>query len=105
MDKEIYAFIFQGEIERIYIETGGDTKIGDLIKNYFQRIKKSNLLSQNHENTYFMYNSKKINDDDYDKKLYEYFHHPRGNLIMNFFIKFFYFRLEIFFSYFFFAKS
>ena len=82
MDKEIYAFIFQGEIERIYIETGGDTKIGDLIKNYFQRIKKSNLLSQNLENTYFMYNSKKINDDDYDKKLYEYFHHPRGNLIM-----------------------
>ena len=82
MDKEIYSFVFNGEIERIYIEAEGQIKIGELIKNYFQRIKKSNLLSQNDENTYFMYNSNKIKNVDYDKKLYEYFNHPRGNLIM-----------------------
>ena len=82
MDKEIYSLVFNGEIERIYIEAEGQIKIGELIKNYFQRIKKSNLLSQNDENTYFMYNSNKIKNVDYDKKLYEYFNHPRGNLIM-----------------------
>ena len=82
MDKVIYTFIFQGEIEKLYIEAEKDTKIGELIRKYFQRIEKPNLLSQNAENTYFLYNGRKIENCDYDKKLYEYFHNPIGNLIL-----------------------
>ena len=82
MDKKIYSFIFIGEVERLYIDAKEDTKISELIKIYFKRIEKSNLLSKNNENTYFLYNSRKIEVFDYDKKLCEYFKNPLGNLIM-----------------------
>jgi hypothetical protein len=36
MDKVIYTFIFQGEIEKLYIEAEKDTKISELIRKYFQ---------------------------------------------------------------------
>ena len=73
MDKKFYTFIFQGYNQQITLNVQGNTKISELIKLYFEKIQKSNLLINNIENTYFVYNSMKILDSDYDKKVCEYF--------------------------------
>ena len=81
MNKIIYTFIFQDN-QNIYIGAEINTKIGELIKMYFKKIKKPNLLSKNNENIYFLYNGQKIENNDYNKKLYEYFYNISNNMIL-----------------------
>jgi len=73
MEDEQYNLIFQGFGNPIALVEKGGTKISELIKIYFKRIEKSNLLVDNVSNIYFTYNTKIINPNDYDKKISDYF--------------------------------
>jgi len=70
---KIYNIIFINDCgERINIIANSDTKIGDLIKEYFKRMEKSNLLLKNFENIYFFYNNGKL-EGYYEKSIGSYF--------------------------------
>jgi serine/threonine protein kinase len=75
-----YTFQFKGIIN-IPISEKGETELGELIKKYFKKIEKSNLLTNNIDNIYFIYNGVIIKKEDYTKKLCDYFYFPEGNLI------------------------
>ena len=79
MDKN-YTFQFKGNIN-IPIAEKGEAELGELIKKYFKKIEKSNLLINNIDNIYFIYNGTIIKKEDYKKKLCDYFYFPQGNLI------------------------
>ena len=72
--KKLYNLIFKDEscYSTIIIENG-ETKIGEVIKKYFKKIEKSNLLENNVSNIYFIYDAILIEPKDYDKTIFEYF--------------------------------
>ena len=55
-----YNFIFQGYPEDIIITVEHGTKLKDLVKKYFEKIQKSNLLVNNFDNIYFLIDAKII---------------------------------------------
>ena len=55
-----YNFIFQGYPEDIIITVKQGTKLNELIKQYFEKIQKSNLLLNNFDNIYFLIDAKII---------------------------------------------
>ena len=77
-----YSFIFIGlDRNPIAIAVKGETKISQLIRKYFEKIKRLNLLVNNIDNLYFIYNAKKINSVDYEKTVSEFFHSLANNYI------------------------
>ena len=73
MDKIRFNIFFKEYDNLTLIVEKGETKIGELIKQYFGKIKKSNLMVNNVNNIYFTYNTKSINSNDYGKTILEYF--------------------------------
>ena len=73
MDKIRFNIFFKEYDKLTLIVEKGETKIGELIKQYFEKIKKSNLMVNNVNNIYFTYNTKSINSNDYGKTILEYF--------------------------------
>ena len=80
MDEVIYSFCFKG-INNISLEAKGKTKIAQLLVNYFYKIQKPNLLINNIDNTYFIFNGSKIDIYDYNKRICDFFFLPSGNII------------------------
>ena len=73
------SFIFNNDFENILININEDTTVQELINEYFKRVGKANLIADNIEKTYFSYNCKKINTEDYKETVQSYF--DNGNLI------------------------
>ena len=73
MDQISYNLIFNGFDKSVVLVEKGGTKISELIKTYFKRIEKSNLVVNNVSNIYFVYNGITIQPNDYDKTISEYF--------------------------------
>ena len=73
MDQISYNLIFNGFDKLLVLVEKGGTKISELIKTYFKRIEKSNLVVNNVSNIYFVYNGITIQPNDYDKTISEYF--------------------------------
>ena len=73
MDKIFYNLVFKGyENITVFIEKG-ETKVGEIIKKYLEKIKKSNLIVNNVSNIYFMYKACTIKPKDYNKTIRDYF--------------------------------
>ena len=69
-----FNLIFKGEDGSDYVFTEkGETKIGEIIKKYFEKIEKSNLIINNVSNIHFIYNGESINPRDYNKTISDYF--------------------------------
>ena len=83
MELSSYNLIFNGFEKSIALVEKGETKISELIKIYFKRIEKSNLLVNNVSNIYFIYNTNVINPNDYDKTISEYFVNGSTIYVMN----------------------
>ena len=83
MEQSSYNLIFSGFDKSIALVENGGTKISELIKIYFKRIEKSNLVVNNVSNIYFIYNTKVINPNDYDKTISEYFLNGSKIYVMN----------------------
>ena len=83
MELSSYNLIFNGFEKSIALVEKGETKISELIKIYFKRIEKSNLLVNNVSNIYFIYNTNVINPNDYDKTISEYFGNGSTIYVMN----------------------
>ena len=83
MELSSYNLIFKGFEKSIALVEKGETKISELIKIYFKRIEKSNLLVNNVSNIYFIYNTNVINPNDYDKTISEYFGNGSTIYVMN----------------------
>ena len=81
MDEVIYSFCFKG-IKNISLEAKGKTKLGQLFVNYFHKIQKPNLLINNIDNTYFIFNGSKIDIYDYNKRICDFFYLSSGNVIL-----------------------
>ena len=75
MDELIYTFNFQNNSdEYIVIHKRAKDKVGEVIKEYLNKVQKSNLfLNLSIDNIYFFYNARKIIQSDYEKKIDEYF--------------------------------
>ena len=78
----MYSFIFRGTYQDIFIAVKGSTTIGELISLYFNRIQKSNLLINNIDNTYFIYNSHTIEKRNYTQRVCNFFYIREGNMIV-----------------------
>ena len=83
MDQISYNLIFNGFEKSIALVEKGETKISELIKIYFKRIEKSNLVVNNVSNIYFLYNGQTIQTNDYDKTISEYFVNGSTIYVMN----------------------
>ena len=83
MEQSSYNLIFSGFDKLIALVENGGTKISELIKIYFKRIEKSNLVVNNVSNIYFIYNTKVINPNDYGKTISEYFLNGSTIYVMN----------------------
>jgi len=57
MDKIRFNIFFKEYDNLTLIAEKGETKIGELIKKYFEKIKKSNLMVNNVDIIYFTYNA------------------------------------------------
>ena len=73
MDNKFYTFLFYNGNDSTAINIEKGASIKDLIKKYFERKEKVNLLSDNFENTYFHYNGKKIKNENSNEKLESFF--------------------------------
>ena len=80
---EFYSLIFKEYENLIIINEKKETKIGEIIKEYFKRIEKSNLMVNNVSNIYFIYNGNSIQLNDYDKTISEYFYNGSTIYVMN----------------------
>ena len=67
-----YNFIFQGYPEDIIITVKQGTKLKDLIKQYFEKIQKSNLLLNNFDNIYFLIDAEIITNQN-EETIEEFF--------------------------------
>ena len=57
MDNRVYNLIFKGFGDKpTVIKENGETKIGEIIREYLKKIEKSNLLENNVSNILFLYN-------------------------------------------------
>ena len=54
------TFIFNNGYSKIVLNVKKETKIQDLINQYFEKIQKGNLIEENFEKTYFIYNGESI---------------------------------------------
>ena len=77
---ETYSIQFKGD-KYINIVLEGKTTLSELIEIYFKRIGKSNLLVNNIENIYFIYNGETIQKNEYNKKICEFFFFQNNNLV------------------------
>jgi len=69
-----YTFIFSNSLgEDLSINVDKDTTIEELINMYFMRKGKGNLIINNIENTYFLYNALKLEYKNNKKKLAPFF--------------------------------
>ena len=57
---EFYNLIFKEYDNSTIIKGKKETKVGEIIKEYFKRIEKSNLMVNNVSNIYFIYTGKTI---------------------------------------------
>ena len=67
------TFIFTNELEKIIISVKNETTIQELINEYYKRVQKKNLIYNNIEKTYFMYNCEKINYNNNKETVQSYF--------------------------------
>ena len=72
MDNEIYTFIIKGLNQKICLNVPGNTTISQLFEKYLERIQKKNLLINNIDNIFFVFNARKIELDD-KKRVDEFF--------------------------------
>ena len=70
MDEITFTMIFQNfSGEKILINKKGNDKVGEAIKEFLNKIQKSNLfLNLNINDIYFIYNARSISSSDYEKK-------------------------------------
>ena len=66
-------FIFNNICVRTPLVVDGDETIENLIHKYFKKVEKENLIINNIEKTYFMYNCKMINYKNNKEKLASFF--------------------------------
>jgi serine/threonine protein kinase len=83
MEQSSYNLIFNGFDKSLVFVENVETKISELIKIYFKRIEKSNLVVNNVSNIYFLYNGQTIQTNDYDKTISEYFVNGSTIYVMN----------------------
>ena len=72
MNNEIYTIIIKGLNQKICLNVPGHTTIRQLYEQYLEKIQKKNLLINNIDNIFFVFNARKINYDD-DKRVDEIF--------------------------------
>ena len=70
---DICTIIFNNDLEKILINIDKEKTIQELIEEYFKRIKKSNLIIDNIEKTFFQYNLITINYKNNQEKIKFYF--------------------------------
>ena len=78
IDNSKYNIIFSGYGSKVVIQFDKETKIKNIIEEYFKKIKKKNLLIKNIDNIYFISNAKKL--DEYKEKTMQYIY---NNLYYN----------------------
>ena len=84
MENEIYNFIFDNQINsKISISTKGKTTIEELINLYFKKKEKGNLIVNNFEKTYFIYNEKLINYKNNKTKISSFFKNFYNEVLVN----------------------
>ena len=81
MGEVIYNFYFKG-ITNIILQAKGKTNLGQLFVNYFYKIQKPNLLINNIDNTYFVFNGSIIDIYDYNKRICDFFYFSQFNVIL-----------------------
>jgi len=69
MNNEVYTIIIQGLNQKIVLNVPGNTKISQLFEQYLERIQKKNLLINNIDNIYFVYNAKRINNNEFQERV------------------------------------
>ena len=81
MEDNIFTIIIRGMREKIVLNENGDITIKELITNYLNKIQKANLLVNNIDNVYFVYNAKRIEISDYEKKINEFFFYKYNEIV------------------------
>ena len=84
MEFEKYTFFFYnclGEVLSINVDK--DTTIEELINMYFMRKGKGNLIINNIENTYFLYNALKLEYKNNKKKISSIFRNQTNKIIVH----------------------
>ena len=84
MEDIIYSIRFKTlNNDYTVIVKNGKDKIGDLIKIFLEKIKKSNLLINNNiDNIWFEFNAKEIVQNDYNKNICDYFEENTSPIIL-----------------------
>ena len=73
----LYNVIFTGYTSNFVLKFKAGTKIKYIIEEYFKTIKKENILINNIDNIYFVYDSKKL--DNYQEETMEYLSHSNNS--------------------------
>ena len=83
-DELIFTLIFKNfDDQKIVFNKKGKEKIGKIIKEYLQRIQKSNLLmNSNIDTIYFVSNGETISSSVYEKKVDQYFRHNLNEILV-----------------------
>ena len=72
MDNGIYTFVIKGLNQRICLNVPGNTTISQLYEQYLEKIHKKNLLINNIDNIFFVFNASIINNEE-NKRVDEIF--------------------------------
>ena len=70
--------IFNNIYKNIVLTVKSDTTIKELINEYYERMEKGNLIDENIEKTYFIYNCESINYKDNNETVGTYFKKTNG---------------------------
>ena len=81
MEENKVNIIFNNSYKKIALPVKTDTTIKELINKYFERMEKGNLIDENIENTYFMFNGKSINYKENNETVGTYFNNYNGTEI------------------------
>jgi len=82
MDKLKYNLVFKDYDNLTVFREKGETKISEIIKKYFEKIKKSNLMVKDISNIYFIYRAISIKPKDYNTKICEYFGDAQTDILI-----------------------
>ena len=80
--------IFNNLYKKIVLPVKSDTTIKELINEYYENMEKGNLIDENIENTYFIFNGKSINYKENNETVGSYFNNYNGILIYVFHLEY-----------------
>ena len=81
-NRRMINFVFNNICIRTPLVVDGDETVENLIHKYFKKVEKENLIINNIEKTYFIYNSKTINYKNNKEKLASFFKESNPQILV-----------------------